>query len=118
MHGRPGGKELRMAGLTCCAIGLAVLGVGAGAARGDNEKVTLRESSPAGSTTRVVIALKAEGLYQPASPPGAGKDDSPKSLALRVATRLAFVERVPKEGRDGRAARVVRRVSEAASAIN
>jgi hypothetical protein len=107
-----------MAGLTCCAIGLAVLGVGAGADRAADEKVALRESSPAGSTTRVVVALKAEGLYQPAPPPGAGKDDSPKSLALRVATRLAFAERVPKEGADRRAPRVVRRVSEAVSAIN
>lgn len=82
--------------------------------------VTLVESNRPGSCTRVAIGLKAEGLYRPSPPPGAAKGELPKPLALKVETRLEFVERLWKSaGRGDTAADVaVRRVYRAASAIN
>jgi hypothetical protein len=101
-----------MAVLECCAIGLAMLGLGPEAS------VSLRESARVGETTRDLVALKAEGLYRPAPPPGESKEKPPKPLALRVETRLDFEERVLAVDPEGPARRVVRRVVQAASAIN
>lgn len=85
------------------------------------EAVTLRDSAQVGDSTKVLITLKAEGLYRPAPPPGAAKAEPPKPLKLKVETRLEFLERVlttDTAGKPGRATRVVRKVSQAASAIN
>ena len=106
-----------MAVLKCCAIGLVMLGA-AGRPVWGAEPVTIKESTPAGSTTQVLITLKAEGLYQPAPAPSAGKAEAPKALNLRVETRLAFAERVLKVGPRGRVTHSVRSVVQAASAIN
>lgn len=106
-----------MAILRLCAITLAVLSAGSGTVQGA-DPVMLRESTPPGTTTQVVVKLKAAGLYQPAPAPGSGKAETPKSLNLRVETRLAFTERVLKVSSSGRASQTVRWVSQAASAIN
>lgn len=106
-----------MAVLRSCAIPLVVLWFGGGLARGA-ERVTIEESTPAGTTTQVLITLKAEGLYRPAPAPGARKDEQPKALNLRVETRLSFAERVLKTDPKGRVTRAARSVVQAASAIN
>ena len=82
--------------------------------------VTLVESNRLGSCSKVTVGLKAEGLYRPSPPPGAAKGDFPKPLALKVETRLEFVERLWKSGGQGEkgADVAVRRVYRAASAIN
>src|SRR3954447_1024364 len=105
--------------------GLAALVVGVGVAAlagADGPPAVLRESAKVGETTRVLVTLKAEGLYRPGPPPGAApaatKAEPVKPLALKVETRLDFVERVVEAGPDGRARRAVRRVVQAASAIN
>jgi hypothetical protein len=79
------------------------------------ETVVLRESAKVGDTAHVVIELKANGLYRPNSAPGAPEA---KALQLKVETRFDFFERVLAVGDRGEAARVVRRVNQAASAIN
>jgi hypothetical protein len=79
--------------------------------------IVLREVSREGASTRVLMALKAEGTFIPGSPPGAAKPKAAKPLALRVETRLDFGERVIKIA-DDRARRTARRVVQAASAIN
>ncbi len=98
---------------------LAVLGVGA-VATGAEKAVELRERGRPGEATRVLVVLKAEGLYRPGPPPAAAKDapKSAKPLALRVEMRLDFAERVLDANAEGRAARTARRVVQAASAIN
>src|SRR4051794_30593239 len=85
------------------------------------EPVSLREKATAGQVTRAVVELKAEGLYRPGPPPSdpSAKDAKPsRALKLRVATRLAFVERVLSAGPDEAAGKVARKVEQAASAIN
>jgi hypothetical protein len=70
--------------------------------------------------------MKAEGQYRPAPPPGTGtgkdaerdKGETPKPLALKVETRLEFFERVVKLDAEKRPVRSVRRVVQAASAVN
>ena len=52
---------------------LVAVSVDAGAA----EPVVLKEGLKAGETTRVVASLKAQGLYRPAPPPGAGPEAEP-----------------------------------------
>ncbi|SIO42736.1 hypothetical protein SAMN05444166_4627 [Singulisphaera sp. GP187] len=111
-----------MAAFRGSVIGLVVFGAcltafGAAAV----ETVTLSDSARVGDSTQVLILLKAEGLYRPAPPPGTAKPEPVKPLKLKVETRLEFVERVlatDTQGKPGRATRVVRKVSQAASAIN
>jgi len=112
------------------------------AAGGDaSGPLVLREETHAGHTTRVQIELKAQGLFRPGLPPGGASAEPrmPKPLALEIQTRLVFTERIVEAGRDDRARaasnghvkteaieppagggplRVVRHVSQAASAIN
>jgi hypothetical protein len=102
------------------AIGLLSLGVGL-TTFGADETVTLRDSARVGESTKLLVGLKAEGLYRPGPPPGAPKSEPIKPLKLKVETRLEFIERVlatRPEGERGRASRVVRKVSQAAAAIN
>lgn len=100
-----------MVSIKTCAIGLLALpGLGAGA-----EPVALREAVRPGAATRVVIELKAQGQYLPALPPGVSKDQAPRALALKVESRLEFVERSVGSGDRPR---TVRRVLRAGSAIN
>src|SRR5690242_13599897 len=99
-----------------CAI-LAGLAGGVVAAA---EPVRLVEKVDVGQVTKAVIELKAEGLYRPGPAPGESEAKDarpPKSLKLRVETRLAFVERVLSVGPDEAAGKVARRVDQAASAI-
>jgi hypothetical protein len=100
-------------------VALVLLGAGV-SVLGAEEKVALRPLAKGGETARVRVALKAEGLYRPGPPPGAAakKAEPAKPLALRVETRLDFVERVVKVDERGRVERAVRRVVQAASAIN
>ncbi|WP_422927649.1 hypothetical protein [Singulisphaera sp. PoT] len=98
-------------------FGLLSLVVG-GAVFGADAPVLLRETGPLEGATRVNITLKAEGTYQPGPPPGSTKAEPTKPLALRVETRLDFGERVVKADPDGRARRSLRRVVQAATAIN
>lgn len=111
-----------MAAFKRVAIGLGILGVGL-TAFGADEPVTLRDSARVGDVTKVLVSLKAEGLFRPGPPPGAAKSEPVKSLKLKVETRLEFIEQVlatlPRgEGQGEGASRVVRKVSQAASAIN
>lgn len=100
--------------------GLAVVLLEAGVSvLGAEEPVTLRPLARGEETTRVRVAMKAEGLYRPGPPPGAAAKAEPaRPLALRVETRLEFVERAVKVDERGRVERAVRRVVQAASAIN
>lgn len=65
-------------------------------ANDDPARVTLREANQAGTTTRVQIELKAQGLFRPGLPPGGAKAEArmPKPLSLEVQTRLIFHERL------------------------
>ncbi len=98
-------------------FGLILLGAGS-LAVGEEASVLLRESAQPNEATRVLVTLKAEGLYQPAPAPGLAKDEPVKPLALKVETRFDFGERVIKLDDKGQARRAVRRVVQAASAIN
>jgi hypothetical protein len=101
------------------------------------QAVELREVMKSGSSARVQIELKAQGLYRPGLPPASGADGAqmPKPRELEVQTRLIFHERIVPVGLDGlvlrsdsRAAKpnppeggslkVVRHVVQAAAAIN
>jgi hypothetical protein len=93
-------------------IALVLLGAG------PEPAVALREAARVGASTRNLVALKAEGLYRPAPAPGESREKAPKPLALKVETRLDFEERVLELDPAGAAGRVVRRVVQAASAIN
>src|SRR5262245_44970335 len=107
-----------MAAIKCWAIGVAIFWVGL-PAFGADAPVTLRESPQTGETTRVLVTLKAEGLYRPGPPPGAAtKAAPPKPLTLKVETRVEFHERVVKVDPNGRVRRALRKVAQAASAIN
>ncbi len=78
--------------------------------------VRLRETAQADTATHVVIEMTAQGLYRPNAEPGASEPDP---LKLKVETRFDFHERpVAVEPDGGPARRVVRRVNQAASAIN
>jgi hypothetical protein len=93
-------------------IALVLLGAG------PEPGVALRETARVGTSTRNLVALKAEGLYRPATAPGESPEKAPKPLALKVETRLDFEERVLVLDPAGAAGRVVRRVIQAASARN
>ena len=59
-------------------------------------------SCKSGSSTRVQIELKAQGLYRPGLPPASGADGAqmPKPRELEVQTRLIFHERIVPVGPD------------------
>jgi hypothetical protein len=104
------------------AIGLAALGWfgagGVGPARAaEAAPVALVEKDRPGTTTRVIIELKAKGQARPA-PPGVGPAKEGPPLPLKVETRFAFEERVRAAGPDGRALSVARRVLQAAATID
>ncbi len=121
-------------------LGLAMISVVSWPVRGaygqSGTSVVLREAVRRGSTSRVRIELKAQGLYRPGLPPGkvASEARLPKPRALDVATRLIFCERVldleddatsgversgsAKEAGRGQPRKVVRHVIQAAAAIN
>jgi hypothetical protein len=102
--------------------------------------VTLRELTPAGTTTRVRTELKAKGLYRPGLPPGNTQREAkmPKPLSIEIETRFLFDERIVEIDRNGlarlaragqvnaaayepergRTLRAVRHVIQAGSAIN
>jgi hypothetical protein len=79
--------------------------------------VSLRESERVGSARSVTIALEAEGSYRAGPPPGVAQAEPAAPLALKVQTRLDFIERVSVVDGAGRPRRVVRSVARAASAI-
>jgi hypothetical protein len=85
---------------------------------GADAPVALRERAEAGQTTQALVELKAEGLYRPNADPGKTDAKPSKALALKVQTRLTFVQKVLAVGPDGGASRVARKVAQAASAIN
>src|SRR5262249_52219073 len=111
------------------------------AAPAPEANLVLREAVHRGSTARVRIELRAQGLFRPSLPPGRAPAEArlPKPLALDVQTRLVFSERVlevsgeetagalrtgPSQpggqgaGSRGRAQKVVRQVLQAAPASN
>ena len=79
------------------------------------DRVTLTEKARPGDVTRATVELKAEGSYKPASLPGSPE---PKPLALKVETRLEFVERIASVDGQGQPRRSVRQVGQAAASIN
>ena len=101
--------------------------------------LSLRERMRSGSSTRVQIELKAQGLYRPGIPSGSAADgaEMPKPRQLEVQTRLIFHERIVPVGPGGLlrpssannanptdssnasgSLKVVRHVVQAAAAIN
>ena len=90
-------------------IGLAI------AASAAAEPVALREVARPGDTSRATIALKAEGSFKPATLPGSPEA---KPLALKVETRVEFVERVGTVDPKGVPRRAFRQVEGAAATIN
>jgi hypothetical protein len=79
------------------------------------EKVTLVEQANLSEATKASVELKAEGTFTPATLPGAPEA---KPLALKVETRLEFVERVTAVDNRGQPRRAVRQVEKAAATIN
>src|SRR5262245_303653 len=95
-----GGKKWRGGWRRSGAMGMAG-GLGAYwwnrlAAGKPETSVVLGEAMRPGSTSRVRIELKAQGLFRPGLPPGAVAAEAtmPKPLALDVQTRLVYSERV------------------------
>ena len=102
-----------------CAIGAWAVCVGMGGASSTRaEGVVLRESGVKGSTTKVVVEMKAEGMARPAGPPTLAGAAEGKPLKLRVEARFAFDERVLQADGSGAAIRTLRQVRQAAAAIN
>lgn len=98
-----------MGGMTGWLVGWAVL-----ALAGPGEPARLAEAARPGDATRVAVELKAEGTFRPATPPGAPEA---KPMALRVATRLEYADRVVAVGGNSVPARSARNVSKATGAI-
>ncbi|MBX6313415.1 MAG: hypothetical protein IRY99_10940 [Isosphaeraceae bacterium] len=96
-----------MAAFRICIIGAILVGRPVWSA----ETVALREQAKPGQVAHVTVELTAEGRYRPG-----GAEAKP--LAMKVQTRFDFVERVGEVGPDGAARRVVRKVNQAAAAIN
>lgn len=101
---------------TRCYAALVALSLAPASAPGA-ERIELREAGRSGASTRVQTVLKAQGLFLPAAPVGASKAESPRPLTLKVEAELDYFERVTRTD-EARPARVVRRVTRAASAIN
>src|SRR5207245_1858932 len=109
-----GGRPARVeAPMGVIEVSVVVLALGSTGLAGD--RVALRASLRAGDSTRSVVELKAEGTFRPASLPGSPE---PRPLALKVETRLEFVERVAAVERSGEPRVAVRRVLQAAATIN
>lgn len=87
----------------------------ANAANPGPEPVSLVEVARPGDLSRAKVELKAEGSFKPASLPGAPE---PKPLALRVETRVEFIERVDAVDAPGRPRRSLRQVEVASATIN
>ena len=87
-------------GRRCGRPGLRPSGVRDDRAR---QAVELREVDASGSSTRVQIELKAQGLYRPGLPPARRRPrrEMPKPRELDVQTRLIFHERIVPVGPDG-----------------
>ena len=100
-----------MGAIEAAAVFLAI----ATTARGGDEAVTLRELARSGDASRAVVELKAEGSFRPATLPGAAEA---RPLALKVETRVEFVERVGSVDPQGQPRRTFRQVEGAAAAIN
>jgi hypothetical protein len=79
------------------------------------DPVPLREVAKPGEASRAVVELKAEGSFKPASLPGSPEE---KPLALKVETRVEFVERVESVGTEGGPRRTFRQVGVASASIN
>jgi hypothetical protein len=79
------------------------------------DRVTLVEEAKPGEATRATIELKAEGSFKPATLPSAPEA---KPLALKVETRLVFVDRVASIDGRTQARKTVRQVEQAAATIN
>ena len=80
----------------------------------------LHPSERVGEATSVVVELKGEGLFRagPEVKDSASKEDGAKARAIKVETRLEFVEKVLAVAKDGSPTKVVRRVERAGAAIN
>lgn len=76
-----------------------------------DDPADLREAPPP-AATRTILELSARGVLKPAAPEG---QPEPKPVPLKVESRFDFTERPLKGGPSGR---VIRRVNQAAVAIN
>ena len=101
-----------MAHTIVCAIVLSSLAADAPA--------ILRPSERVGEAASVVVELKGEGLFraEPEAKDTTAKADAPKARAIKVETRLEFVEKVLAVAKDGAPVKVIRRVERAGAAIN
>ncbi|MDX2036963.1 MAG: hypothetical protein SFX72_09950 [Isosphaeraceae bacterium] len=106
-------------------LGLALL-IAGGTARAD-DAVELRPRERVGDSSRVAVELRASGSFLQAAPASASTDPKAKTakpapeptrLALDVAMKLEFDEKLLAVGEDGGATKSVRHVSRASSAIN
>src|SRR5947209_1876384 len=124
---RVGRGPVRRSGPMCLAVVLILVGVGRSAAGEPGRAIVLGEAVPRGSSSRVRIELKANGLFRPALPPDKVTAEArmPKPRSLDVQTRMIFNERVldladrgtatgangaggPAPGGRGRARKVIR----------
>ncbi len=93
---------------------LWMIGLGLVGAAGE-EAIELREAVAAGSASHVLIELNAAGTLRPAAPEGA---EPPPPVRLKMVSRLDFDNRVLSVDRRGRPLRDLRRMRQAAVAIN
>ena len=98
-----------MSGLASLGVAWAVLAVA-----GPADPVALAEAARPGDLARVVVELKADGTFRPATPPGA---PAAKPMALAVATRLEYFDRVVAVGARSVPTRAARRVAGASATI-
>jgi len=98
-----------MSGLAGIGLALTMLGLA-----GPGTPLSLVEAARPGDATRVTVELKAEGTFRPATPPGTPEA---KPMALKVATRLEYVDRVVAVGAGSVPTRSVRNVARAAASI-
>ena len=98
-----------MSGLSSVGLAWTLLALAAPA-----ELLTLAEVARPGDSTRVTVELKADGTFRPSTPPGTPEA---KPMALKVATRLEYADRVVAVGPGSVPSRAVRNVSRAAATI-
>jgi len=99
-----------MSGLSSVAFAMAVIFLS-----DPGEPTSLVETARPGDLARVTVELKADGTFRPATTPGAAEA---KPMALKVATRLEFVDRVIAVGAGSVPTRSVRNVTRAGATIN